>query len=287
MNPAIIKVLYRANYLKHLNVNSHTRVNGLRVEIPVLNGVGFDNLPVSELWMCDLIRYVFKQNQGIFIDIGVNVGQTLIKVRSIDPERHYIGFEPNPECVHYINRLVKINDFKNVELFPVGIFDRNSILTLKLYTESSADQGASLIDNFREGEVFSKLNVPVFDYAHIDGLKNFGEIAMIKIDVEGAELEVLSSLKSTITDRQPVVLVEILPAYSNAFADRIERQNKIALLMQELDYKIFRVHKDQSKDKVAKLERISSFEIHGDIDYSDYALVPAALSEKMANQFNS
>jgi FkbM family methyltransferase len=286
MNSNIIKILKRFNFLKYFNLTSSTVVNNQKILIPVLNEIGFDNLPVMEQWMCELIRFSLSVNIGYFMDIGANVGQTLIKLRAVDNERPYVGFEPNPECAHYIDRLVKINSFKNIDLIPVGLYDRNSILTLNLYSESSADQGASLIEKFRDEKIFQKINVPVFEYNVIELVRNLGSIGMIKIDVEGAELEVLTSLKKKIMEYRPVVLVEILPAYSRETGDRVERQNKIAALSKEMGYEILRIHKNGSKSNVERLEKLPAFDIHGNIDLSDYALTPVDMSERMLNHFN-
>jgi FkbM family methyltransferase len=262
-------------------------VRGKKMYIPVLSGIGLENLPFTELWMCDLIQYALSVKKGFFMDVGANVGQTLIKLRAVNEERPYLGFEPNPECVHYFNILVGRNQFKNVDLIPAGLFDQNSVLTLKLYSESSTDQAASLIENFRDTEVYQKINVPVFEYRHIADSHGLGEMAMVKIDVEGAELEVLTSLKSTIIKDQPIILVEILPAYIKDLTERVERQNKIGQLVKELGYDILRIHKTSSKKQVERLEKLREFDIHGNMDYTDYALVPSNISETMVKNINT
>ena len=195
MNNTLVKVLNRLNWLKHTNVFSATRVLGKNVSIPLLSGVGLENLPFYEIWMCDLIKYALSVKKGFFMDIGANVGQTLIKLRVVDEERPYLGFEPNPECVHYFNELVKINRYKNVELIPAGLFDQNSILSLKLYSDSSTDQGASLIENFREAKVIQKINVPVFEYTHIEEKLELGTAVLTGDEVERL-LTIIFSLKA-------------------------------------------------------------------------------------------
>jgi len=286
MNANLVKVLNRLNWLKHMNVFCDARVRGRKMYIPVLSSIGLENLPFTEIWMCDLIEYALSVKNGFFMDIGANVGQTLIKLRAVNDERPYVGFEPNPECVHYFNILVKKNNFKNVDLIPAGLFDQNSVLTLKLYSESATDQAASLIENFREGRVHQKMNVPVFEYRHIENTHALGQMAVIKIDVEGAELEVLTSLKSTITHHRPVIIVEILPAYDKSLTDRVDRQNKIGNLVKELSYDILRIHKTSSKRNVEKLERLPEFDIHGNMEFTDYALVPSEISDLMIKNVN-
>jgi len=281
MKANLVKVLDRMNLLKHVNVFCDAVVRGKKMYIPVLSGTGLENLPFTELWMCDLIQYALSVKSGFFMDIGANVGQTLMKLRAVNEERPYVGFEPNPECVHYFNILVSRNKFKNVDLIPAGLFDQNSVLTLKLYSASSTDQGASLIENFRDTEVYQKINVPVFEYQHIAYTHDLHEMAMIKVDVEGAELEVLTSLRSAIIQYQPVILVEILPAYIKDLTERVERQNKIGALVKELGYDILRIHKTDDKRRVAKLERLPEFDIHGNMEFTDYALAPSAMTAEM------
>jgi FkbM family methyltransferase len=286
MNAFFVKILNKINCLKYLNVFCRAQVNEKNIYIPVLSGVGLENLPFTEIWMCDLIRYALSVRTGFFMDIGANVGQTLIKLRLVDEERPYVGFEPNSECVHYFNQLVKINKFKNIDLIPVGLYDRNAVLALNLYTQSPTDQGASLIENLREGKTYGKINVPVFEYRHIAEAHGLGKIAIIKIDVEGAELEVLTSIKCAIKENQPIIIVEILPAYDNEYRDRVERQNKISVLMKELGYEILRVHKNKSYQNVERLEKLAEFDIHGNIEHTDYVLIPSGLSENMLNKIN-
>lgn len=59
--------------------------------------------------MLKILTSLFKLRSGTFLDIGVNLGLTLIKVKSVNADRNYIGFKPNPACVFYIEELKRIN----------------------------------------------------------------------------------------------------------------------------------------------------------------------------------
>jgi len=50
--------------------------------------------------MIDLLKKILLLKDGVFIDIGMNLGQTLIKLKCVDPNIRYFGFEPNPGCVY-------------------------------------------------------------------------------------------------------------------------------------------------------------------------------------------
>ena len=107
MNKMIIRILNRLRILKNININSSTTINKRRFIIPVIGKVGLANVFMSEPWMIDVMKIVLPIESGKFIDVGVNIGQTLLKLRCVSNEYDYIGFEPNPQCVSYVNKLIK------------------------------------------------------------------------------------------------------------------------------------------------------------------------------------
>jgi len=64
--------------------------------------------------------------------------------------------------------------------------------------------------------------------------------SFLKIDVEGAELEVIEGLKNWINDHRPIMIAEVLPTYTADNTFRIERQNRIAVLVSEMNFVILR-----------------------------------------------
>jgi hypothetical protein len=91
---------------------------------------------VSESWMLEILKMVFQIRQGAFLDVGMNLGQTLIEVKSIDSNKSYVGFEPNPSCIFYVEELVRINKIKNSKVIPVGLYTTDSLLNLDLYEDN-------------------------------------------------------------------------------------------------------------------------------------------------------
>lgn len=245
------------------------------MRIPLLNGMGYGNMRVSEIWMCQLLNKIIPGRNGCFIDVGVNLGQTLLKLRSVAPSMDYIGFEPNPKCTYYCNALIEANQFKNCRLLPVGLFDKDTVLALNLYSEGGTDPAASVIDNFRpEQKVYQKLYVPVSRFEQMYGLLGITSIAIIKIDVEGAEMEVLESMRPAITRHRPVLLMEILPCHTPDNIFRISRQEKIELMFKELDYQIIRIIKKNNGESIERLEPIETIGVHSNMELCEYVLVP-------------
>jgi FkbM family methyltransferase len=269
----IPRLIRKLGLAPRLNFSARVIENSKAFQIPLLGGLGYSNLHLSERWMIELLtktRQIFSGDGKTFVDVGVNIGQTLIKLKSVVQDIPYIGFEPNPTCVHYVTELIRLNDFKDVQIYPVGISDTAGVLSLYFYSNSPDDSAASLIEDFRPNErVFKSVHVPVYPAAD---LKLKAKIGFLKIDVEGGELEVIKGFLPIIQRDRPLILTEILPPYTAENIRRLERQEEIEGCLRELDYRCFRVLKqDQRLAGLQPLDRIGVF---NQVDMSDFLWVP-------------
>jgi FkbM family methyltransferase len=280
-----IKVLRKFKILNRLRLSPSITVENTKIVIPIINGVGIGNfLHLSEPWMQHVLKILIKRKEfsNTFIDVGVNVGQTLIKVKAIAPSIKYIGFEPNALCINYVNTLISTNKFINTEIIPVGISDKTQVVKLKLFSASDVDSAASIVDNFRdEAAVKKTLYVPVFKYSDIPRLEDL-TIGILKIDVEGAEYEVIKGFKDQIQADRPLILMEILPAYSSDNSIRISRQEKIQKLLTALSYTILRVIKEENQ--FIGVQQLAEFGIHSDLNLCEYILTPSEITDSIKTE---
>jgi FkbM family methyltransferase len=269
----IAKVLRKLRLARYFNQRVSLFENGRVFKVPLLGDLGYGNLSLTEPWMTSLFKRlssIFEEDGFVFVDVGVNIGQTLLKLRSAFPDARYVGFEPNPTCVYYVNALIDANAFQNVSVYPVGISGKATVLSLNLYGDQNDDSAASLIENFRPDQrVYRSIHVPVFP---VDMLTIPERIGFLKIDVEGAELDVLQGFAPQLRDFRPVVLTEILPVYNDENVARLERQETIERLMRDLGYRCYRVM--HPNGNFAELVPIDSIGIHSKVEWSDYLWVP-------------
>ena len=156
----------------------------------------------------------------------------------------------------------------------------NRVLVLESYTDSRVDSSASLIPAFRPGsKIFSRSFVPALTF---DALQEHvqGQVGIVKIDVEGAELDVLSTLLPLVQSERPFVIIEVLPTYSDTNKMRKDRQERLEALFSQNDYKLYRVKKADA-DRYAGLIRIETIGVHSDVRQSDYLVAPAEKSAKL------
>jgi FkbM family methyltransferase len=221
--------------------------NGARVKVPTFDWIAQAHLGVHERWMGEFVRSLLEAKEGAFADVGANVGQTLIAVKGVAPDVTYVGFEPNPTCVHIASRIVETNRFANCLLVGIGLSNKEQLLELVLY-RNTTDPAASLVPDFRPGlEVAARHRVPVFRLDTVRASLPLEKIAVLKIDVEGGELEVLSGARETLRATRPFVMCEILHAHDEASVPaQSRRAAETEKLLASLDYEMFHVRRTDS-----------------------------------------
>lgn len=277
-----IKAFSKLRILKIFNLVGVTTLRNKKFSIPVIRSLGKENLHVSEQWMCKIFDKLLPLKEGLFVDIGVNTGQTLLKLKATDEKRKYIGFEPNPNCVFYVQELIRRNKFTDVVLYPVGLADRTQLIELNFFTTEATDAAASIIKDFRAAStVYRKEFIPCFKFSDIN-LQFDGNISIIKIDVEGAELEVIQGLLNLLEKDRPFILIEILPVYDATNNIRLERQKAIEKALSSLNYKILRVLK-KGDAGVESIELLAEIGIHSNMSHCDYILCPEESLKSVIN----
>ena len=236
---------------------------GLKWIIPIINGLGYDYSfgKNTESWVYDFLNKFNQINKiDLFIDIGVNSGQTLIKIKSIERNIDYVGFEPSIACVSYVRKLCEVNTLDRVSLFPIGLSDSIGMLTLRGFGDS--DSRASLsIDQINDSQATFTSIVPVFNLDFIVKPFEMEKLIVMKIDVEGYELNVLKGGAELIESAKPIILFEVLPHHNNE--NKINNSTKIYEFLTGLNYTVY--HLDQKSSQINKVQNLS-------YNHSDYTL---------------
>jgi FkbM family methyltransferase len=124
----------------------------------------------------------------VFCDVGANLGVfTLLAARQVGLRGRVFAFEPVPANFAALRRNVEANHFDNVTCIPKAVAQNNGIskLFLSQYCGSHSLVGKPAAST---GE---SLDVEV---VRLDSVPGIEQIDLLKIDVEGAELEVLEGL---------------------------------------------------------------------------------------------
>jgi FkbM family methyltransferase len=269
-----VHALHRMGALWRVNFTVTAAWRGRRFAIPLLFGNGVQNLTTGEAWMVDLLGRLLPRRAGAFVDVGANLGQTLIKVKLLDPDRPYFGFEPSPVACAYLQQLARSNGFVHTHIIPAALSRADAVAPL--FSKADADPSASIVEGFRRSDRYSRVEyVSVHAGDEVLAAVDAGPVGVVKVDVEGAELDVLCGLANTLEADRPYVLCEVLPVYDPDTPTgmlRRDRQAQLEQFLTSMAYAIYRIGPDVLP---AEIDR---FGIHGDISLSNYLFAPRELA---------
>ncbi len=142
-----------------------------------------------------------------FYDIGANIGfVTIIAARLVGPTGRVVAFEPVPENVAAIKRNLALNGIDWVEVRAAAV-------------SRSAGRASLVLSDVSAFSRLSTMHTPTgargtleVDVESIDELLAAGSQPppdVVKIDVEGAELDVIEGMRETLDAYRPVLLCEV------------------------------------------------------------------------------
>jgi len=156
--------------------------------------------------MTDVLRYHVRE-KTCCIDIGANIGYfTLILSKKVKNTGVVLAYEPERRNYNLLTRNLELNQVTNV--FPTlgALAAQKDLKTL--YTSKSYFGSHSL----REGVSKGKKNVELVNVDTLDNQVGSKKIDFVKVDVQGAEYEVLQGMQVTIKNNPDIVMVwEYLP----------------------------------------------------------------------------
>jgi FkbM family methyltransferase len=135
---------------------------------------------------------------SVVYDIGANVGfYTLLASVLVGPKGKVFAFEPVPRNLRYLKQHLRINGIKNVSVIEAAVADRDGV--------AQFDGGP----NPSMGHLAADGSLTVRTVT-LDGMVAKGELPppdCLKIDVEGAELAVLTGAMSLLESARPTVFL--------------------------------------------------------------------------------
>lgn len=140
----------------------------------------------------------------IACDVGANKGSFTYWLSWWVHDGRVVAFEPQPELARSLSRLCALVGLANVTVEPRAAYSHSG--EQDLYVPKGHQPGASLCCTQADAGSFSILSV--LTIALDDYFKTTEKIALLKIDVEGAELDVLKGAERILRSDGPLLVVE-------------------------------------------------------------------------------
>lgn len=151
----------------------------------------------------------FLKKGSVFMDIGANIGlMSTIASKIVGEKGRVYAVEANPKTIEVLRHNCAINLCENIEILPIALASEKG--SAILYENWNVNRGgASLISQGDEhGLTVSKERLD-------DLFSPDSPVHLVKIDVEGFELEVLKGGVAWFKTQQPVFIIEVSTQRSN------------------------------------------------------------------------
>lgn len=164
-------------------------------------------IPLTKNHKYDLLttRIIKKtcQEHSNCIDVGCHTGEILDTILKYAPKGQQYCFEPLP---HLYDGLVKKYTQDNCHFYKVALSDETGTATFNYVVSSPAYSGFRPREYGRPTEEEQKITVQTELLDNI--IPKDVKIDLIKIDVEGAEMQVFKGAKETIKRNKPILVFE-------------------------------------------------------------------------------
>jgi FkbM family methyltransferase len=158
------------------------------------------------------LKLLINQPSGIVLDIGANLGTFCVPLARKIPKLKFHAFEPQRIVNYQLCANIIINSLDNVYTYEFALSNKEADVELAMpdYTKETNIGAFSIDAEVRKNEyecattsITNKIYLVPLD------LLAFSDVKLIKIDVEGHELEVIKGAKKTIKDNNyPPIIFE-------------------------------------------------------------------------------
>jgi len=170
-----------------------------------------------------------------FWDVGANIGLfSLYASKIVGPTGKVVSFEPAPETFELLS--ANVRGCETIQALPYGIGNENSNTLMSV---QGASTGASFVKEVVElSQIYHKdtplIQVPVSIYK-MDTLpgKINSRPNLIKIDIEGFEVEALRGAENILDEFRPILVIEIHPLQLSMCGSH---ENEVFDLLRRHDY---------------------------------------------------
>jgi FkbM family methyltransferase len=201
--------------------------HGIKMEVDISDYIGhylyFGFLDLSAEKLFSLCA-----ETSIVIDVGANIGWTALRLARKAVKGKVYGFEPDPYNQERCQENVKRNTFDNLEVFSTALGNMESTVRMELRTPSN--RGGNRI---APGGLGGSTLVPLIRMDQAAPVNSLEKIDLIKIDVEGYELQVLRGASGVLRKHKPILFVEL---DDNNLRDQGDSAGELVRFLEERGY---------------------------------------------------
>ena len=156
----------------------------------------------SDWWIC------YCREAKNVLEIGANIGFHTVQGAKAFTGASYVAVEPHPVTVNTLKRNLSLNNIQNVVVIEAAVVGEKNDEKLELSIPDVRDPLDAYLATLTETQHRSVSRSVLVDVIGISEL--IDDVDLIKLDVEGAECGILSSVVDVIKRNEPTIFVEVL-----------------------------------------------------------------------------
>ena len=179
-----------------------------------------------------------SKDKKVVLDIGAHIGLCTLPIsKAIGSEGRCYAFEPAETNLKYLRRHVELNSCKNVEIVPVlaGSMKKEHVPFYELDAVSGMHSRSDIVSR-KDGEfrLTTKRQISIDDFCRwTDCVPD-----LIKIDVEGAEFDVLLGLRTILSRHETEIILSVHPRHLSEMNVSV---NELWQFIHDIDYQIINI----------------------------------------------
>ena len=174
---------------------------------------------LDELFLDEVYKFKSDNPSPYILDCGANYGFSIIYFKRLFPDCEIIGFEPDKKIFKILEQNLDSYNYSKVKLINAAVWKEDT--QLEFSAEGSLGGAITELGTF-------EMNKCIVDAKELKPYLKGKKIDFLKIDIEGAEFEVLNSCKGDLGNvenlfieyhsdpKRPQMLVEILEIVKRA-----------------------------------------------------------------------
>lgn len=204
---------YKATTLKFLNY-----------DIEVVDCASF-LAQVREIFVDEIYNFSSSSPSPVILDCGANVGTSCLYFKRLFPTSRIVAFEPDPTVCQILKKNMAKNQVASVEVIEKAVW--------------TSDRGVTFaVDGADGGSIFGKENQVSLPSVRLRDLleKEFASVDMLKLDIEGAEIDVLLDCRNNLVN------VQHLFVEYHSWSTQVQRLDELLNILRENDFRYHIAH---------------------------------------------
>jgi FkbM family methyltransferase len=157
-----------------------------------------------EIFKNEIYRFELKRPDPLIIDVGANLGMSVIYFKRLYPQARITAFEAHPALFEVLQKNLRSFGCEDVQLHAKAVWKEEGNVTFL-----DKPNGCAHVEEFADSQGITVPAVRLSSYLQ-------GPVDVLKIDIEGAEMEVLRECESCLNNVQVLFLEYHCPLHQRS-----------------------------------------------------------------------